>query len=64
MIDFLNDLSGCELVALSSLLAVMIGQGLTADEQATLGNFLSSVGSNLNTIAAANIEEILPTNNT
>lgn len=53
LIDFLDNLSGCELVALSSILAVIISQGLTPDEIDTLGNFLSSLGSNLSTIASA-----------
>lgn len=53
MIDFLNSLSGTELVALSSFLAISISQELSPDATYTLGNFLSSLGSNLSTIAAA-----------
>ena len=57
LIDFLNNLSGSELVTLSSSLAIMISQGLTPDEIDTLGNFLSALGSNLSTIAAASTED-------
>ncbi|MBO5479532.1 MAG: hypothetical protein J6A04_07695 [Clostridia bacterium] len=57
MIDFLDSLSGAELVALSSALAIIISQGLSPDEIDTLGNFLSALGSNLSTIAAADAEE-------
>lgn len=59
MIDFLDNLSGRELVALSSILAVMISQGLTPDEIDTLGNFLSSLGSNLSTIATAQADDVI-----
>lgn len=57
MIDFLNNLSGAELVTLSSILSIIISQELSPDETDTLGNFLSSLGSNLSTIAAASIED-------
>ena len=57
LIDFLSNLSGAELVTLSSALAITISQGLSPDEIDTLGNFLSSLGSNLSTIASANIEQ-------
>lgn len=57
MIDFLDSLSGAELVALSSILAIAISQELSPDEIDTLGNFLSALGSNLSTIAFADAEE-------
>ena len=50
---FLKDVSGCELVALVSVFAVFLSQGLSPDEIDTLGNFLSAVGANLSTIASA-----------
>lgn len=49
---YLNNLSGSELVALASILAINISTGLTPDEIDTLGNFFSSLGANLSTIAA------------
>lgn len=60
LIDFLDSLSGCELVALSTLIAITISQGLTPDEIDTLGNFFSALGSNLSTIASAEDDTILP----
>lgn len=49
----LNDLSGCELVALASIIAIELSQGLSADETDTLGNFFSALGANLSTIATS-----------
>ncbi len=49
----LNELSGCELVAIASLIAIKIAEGLSPDEIDTLGNFFSALGSNLSTIATA-----------
>ena len=60
LIDFLDSLSGAELVLFSSVLAIIISQELTADEVDLLGNFLSSLGSNLSTIASAEADEVLP----
>lgn len=54
LIDILNNLSGAELVALSSILAIIISEGLNNDEINTLGDFLSALGENLSTIASAN----------
>lgn len=51
--DFLNHLSGSELVALASFLSIMISQDLSPDEIDTLGNFFSALGSNLSTIGSA-----------
>lgn len=47
-------LSGCELVALASLLSVAISKDLSNDEIGSLGNFFSAIGSNLSTIADQN----------
>lgn len=49
--DCLNNLSGCELVSLAAILAVTISQNISSDEADILGNFFSSLGSNLSTIA-------------
>ncbi len=54
LINLLNDLSGAELVLLSSILAIVISEGLDNDEINTLGDFLSALGENLSTIASAN----------
>ena len=51
--NFLNDLSGQELVSFAALFSIALSQGLTSDEIDTLGNFLTAVGTNLTTIAAA-----------
>lgn len=51
--DFLNNLSGSELVTFSALFSILLSNGLTSSEIDTLGNFLTAVGTNLTTIAAA-----------
>lgn len=48
-----DNLSGCELVTLASILSIYISNGLSPDEIDILGNFFSALGSNLSTIAAA-----------
>jgi len=37
--NFINELSGCELIVLANLLAIYFSQGLSADETDILGNF-------------------------
>lgn len=59
LIDFLDSLSGAELIALSSSLAITISQGLSPDEINTLGNFLSSLGADLSTIASAESDKVI-----
>ena len=59
MINCLNDLSGCELVTLASIISIFISQGLTPDEIDTLGNFFSALGSNLSTIATAEADTVI-----
>lgn len=51
--NFLNDLSGYELVTLATVISIYLSQGLTPNEIDTLGNFFSALGSNLSTIATA-----------
>lgn len=48
-----SKISGCELVALASVLAIIISENVSNDETDTLGNFFSALGSNLSTIASA-----------
>ena len=48
-----NNLSGSELVALASIIAINMSSDLGPDEIDTLGNFFSALGANLSTIAAA-----------
>ena len=48
-----NNLSGNELVALASILAIYISDNLESDEIDTLGNFFSALGANLSTISTA-----------
>ena len=47
----LTDLSGPELVGLASAIAVILANGLSADEAGILGDFFSSIGSNLSLIS-------------
>lgn len=49
----LNNLSGCELVALASIIAIYISNEFSSDEVDVLGNFFSALGSNLSTIGSA-----------
>lgn len=51
--DFLDNVSSCELVALASIFAIMISQGLTSSEISTLGSFFSALGDNLGIISSA-----------
>ncbi|MFR2533932.1 MAG: hypothetical protein ACLTEH_00805 [Clostridia bacterium] len=55
----LDNLSGCELITLASILAIFLSQGLTPDQIDTLGNFFSSLGSNLSTIATSEANKII-----
>lgn len=54
-----NNLSGCELVTLASILSIYISNDLSPDEIDTLGNFFSALGSNLSTIATAEANRII-----
>ena len=47
----LDNLSGSELVALAGILAIYFSDGLSANQTATLGDFFSSLGSNLTLIS-------------
>ncbi len=49
--DFLNDLSGSELVLLATILSFWFSQGLSSNEIDNLGNFFSALGANLTVIA-------------
>ena len=51
--EFLNDLSGCELVTFATVFSIAISKGLNSSEIDTLGNFFTAVGTNLTTIASA-----------
>ena len=50
--DLFDNISSCEWIALASSLSVIISQGLTSDEVATLANFFSALGDNLGIIAS------------
>ena len=43
----LEDLSGCNLVALAGLVSISMVEGLSATQIATLGAFFTAVGDNL-----------------
>ncbi len=48
----MNGLSGEQLTYLAATFSVAVSNGLSVDEINVLGNFLSTVGSNLSLIAA------------
>lgn len=47
----LDNFSSCELVALSSAIAVSLSSELNAEELARLGSFLTTLGDNLSLIS-------------
>lgn len=47
----LSDLSGCELVALASIVAITISENKSAEELSLLSAFFTSLGDNLAAIA-------------
>ena len=49
----LNKIYGNDLVLLSSVISVIISEDLSSEELDILGNFFSTLGSNLSTIAVA-----------
>ena len=53
----LNNLSGCELVALASIIAIYISNEFSSDEVDVLGNFFSALGSNLSTIGSSRADD-------
>ena len=52
----LEELSGCELIALASIIAIILSEGKTSEQIDLLGNFFSTIGQNLSTIALDNTE--------
>ena len=50
----LNNLSGCEIVALANIIAVTISQNLTSEETALLAGFFTIIGDSLATISLTN----------
>lgn len=51
--NYLNDLSGEELVALASILAIYLGQNLSADELSILSSFFSALGDNFGILSSS-----------
>ena len=51
--DFLTQLSGCELVTLASILSITLSEPLNTDELNILADFVTTLGDNLATIASA-----------
>ena len=49
--DYLNNLSGCEIVTLSNIIAVSLSQNLTAEEMALLAGVFTIIGDSLATIS-------------
>lgn len=49
--NYLNDLSGEELVALAAILSIYISQGLSPDQISVLGDFFSALGDNLSLLS-------------
>ncbi len=50
----LNDLNGCELLALANIFTISISQGLTSEEIAVLAGFFTVVGDSLALMAINN----------
>lgn len=50
----LNDLNGCELLALANIFTISISQGLTSEETAVLAGFFTVVGDSLALMAINN----------
>lgn len=50
----LDKSSGCELVALSSTIAISLSKQLTSEELSILGSFLTTLGDNLSLISIQN----------
>lgn len=50
----LNNLNGCELVALANIFTLSIAQGLTAEEIGVLSGFFTVIGDSLALIAINN----------
>ncbi len=48
----ISDLSGCNLIGLSSSLSIFLAQNLTPDEISVLSAFFTAVGDNLALIAS------------
>lgn len=53
----LNDLGPKELVLLATEVSLLIADNKTSEELDLLGNFFSSIGQNLNTMAVANFTD-------
>ena len=47
----LDNLSGCELVALASIISIYIADGLSADQISKLGDFFSALCDNLSLLS-------------
>ena len=53
----INNLSGTELIGLSSSLAIFISQDLSADETSIIASFITALGDNLAIIASTKSSE-------
>ncbi len=51
-----NDISGCDFIALSSSIAIFLGNNLDINTLNILASFFSSLGDNLGIIAASKSE--------
>lgn len=50
----LNNLSGCEIVAIANIIAIAISQNLTSNELAILAGFFTIIGDSLATLSLTN----------
>ena len=46
-----NNISSCDLIGLSSSLAILLGENLSADDASILATFITTLGDNLAIIA-------------
>lgn len=47
----LDNLSGCELVALASIISIYIADGLSSEQISKLGGFFTALGDNLSLLS-------------
>lgn len=59
----LNNLNGCEIIALANIISISISQNLSAEELAILSGFFTIIGDSLATLAISPINNINNENN-
>ncbi len=52
--NYLSNLTPCELVTFANIISISISQGLTSDELAILSGFFNIIGDSLSTLSLTN----------